>query len=140
MYSTAQCLQVKDLPPSCGTKWMFHNLCYPHAVQSSCLWAVHQTDAQTQDGQHTVCCGVCQEHIGGPGATSKQHLAVSALHACTESVHCMQEALNRGLLPDDNTLMQLSQEKDSIVHGRSLDSMRWPDLELRAVLIRKTSQ
>ena len=51
----------------------------------------------------------------------------------------MQEALNRGLLPDDNTLMQLSQEQDSIVHGRSLDSMRWPDLELRAVLIREAS-
>ena len=51
----------------------------------------------------------------------------------------MQEALNRGLLPDDNTLMQLSQEKDSIVHGRSLDSMRWPDVELRTVLIRKAS-
>ena len=53
--------------------------------------------------------------------------------------YCVQEALNRGLLPDDNTLMQLSQEQDSIVHGRSLDSMRWPDLELRAVLIREAS-
>lgn len=50
---------------------------------------------------------------------------------------CVQEALNRGLLPDDNTLMQLSQEKDSIVHGRSLDTMRWPDSDLRAVLIRE---
>lgn len=49
----------------------------------------------------------------------------------------VQEALNCGLLPDDNTLMQLSQEKDSIVHGRSLDTMRWPDSDLRAVLIRE---
>ena len=64
----------------------------------------------------------------------------ACMHDCTEAVRCVQEALNRGLLPDDNTLMQLSQEKDSIVHGRSLDTMRWPDLELRAVLIRKASQ
>lgn len=33
MYSTAQPLQVKDLPPSCGTNWMFQNLRYTHAVQ-----------------------------------------------------------------------------------------------------------
>lgn len=58
------------------------------------------------------------------------------LHSCTV-MPCLQEALNRGLLPDDNTLMQLSQEKDSIVHGRSLDTMRWPDSDLRAVLIRE---
>ena len=49
----------------------------------------------------------------------------------------MQEALNRGLLPDDSTLKQLSLEPDSIVHGRSLESMQWPDADLRLVLIRK---
>ena len=50
--------------------------------------------------------------------------------------NCSQEALNRGLLPDDNTLRQLALEKDSIVYGRSLESMQWPDTELRIVLIR----
>lgn len=63
-----------------------------------------------------------------------------ALRDTARGVLLWQEALNRGLLPDDNTLMQLSQEKDSIVHGRSLDTMRWPDSDLRAVLIRCLSQ
>ena len=49
----------------------------------------------------------------------------------------MQAALNRGLLPDDNTLTQLAQEQDSPVYGHSVDSLRWPDPELRVVLIRK---
>ena len=51
--------------------------------------------------------------------------------------NCSQEALNRGLLPDDSTLRQLALEKDSIVYGRSLESMQWPDTELRTVLIRR---
>ena len=48
-----------------------------------------------------------------------------------------QEALNRGLLPDDSTLKQLALEESSIVYGKDLEYMQWPDLELRAVLIRK---
>lgn len=48
-----------------------------------------------------------------------------------------QAALNRGLLPDDNTLTQLAQEQDSPVFGHSVDSLRWPDPELRVVLIRE---
>ena len=48
-----------------------------------------------------------------------------------------QEALNRGLLPDDSTLKQLALEESSIVYGKDLAYMQWPDLELRAVLIRK---
>lgn len=51
----------------------------------------------------------------------------------------MQAALNRGLLPDDNTLTQLASEQDSPVYGQSVQSLRWPDLELRLVLIRECS-
>ncbi|DBA81041.1 TPA: hypothetical protein ACH3X2_007243 [Trebouxia sp. C0005] len=60
-----------------------------------------------------------------------------ALRDSARGVLLWEEALNRGLLPDDNTLRQLSIEPDSIVHGRSLDSMQWPDADLRMVLIRK---
>ena len=49
----------------------------------------------------------------------------------------MQAALNRGLLPDDNTLTQLAQEQESPVYGHSVESLKWPDPELRLVLIRE---
>ena len=78
-------------------------------------------------------------HFGPPNALSKLYEApnlVSIPNAADGSLH-LQEALNRGLLPDDNTLRQLSIEPDSIVHGRSLESMQWPDADLRMVLIRK---
>lgn len=50
----------------------------------------------------------------------------------------MQAALNRGLLPDDNTLTQLAQEQESPVYGHSVESLKWPDPELRVVLIRES--
>ena len=40
-------------------------------------------------------------------------------------------------MPDDGTLRQFALEQSSIVYGHSLEAMQWPDLELRAVLIRK---
>lgn len=49
----------------------------------------------------------------------------------------MQAALNRGLLPDDNTLTQLAQEQESPVYGHTVESLKWPEPELRVVLIRE---
>ena len=49
----------------------------------------------------------------------------------------MQMALERGLLPDDETLKQLMEEPDSLVAGRDPASLRWPAEPLRLVLIRR---
>lgn len=46
-------------------------------------------------------------------------------------------ALERGLLPDDETLKQLTEEQDSHVCGRNPSHLRWPSEPLREVLIRK---
>ena len=45
-------------------------------------------------------------------------------------------ALERGLLPDDETLKQLTGERDSLVGGQPVESLRWPAEPLRMVLIR----
>ena len=45
-------------------------------------------------------------------------------------------ALDRGLLPDDETLKQLTEERDSLVAGKQVASLRWPEDPLRPVLIR----
>ncbi len=83
------------------------------------------------------CCSIT--HSGHANALTELYKApnlVSTPNADHGNLH-LQEALNRGLLPDDNTLRQLSIEPDSIVHGRSLESMQWPDADLRMVLIRE---
>ncbi len=83
------------------------------------------------------CCSIT--HSGHVNALTELYKAPS-LFSTPNADHWnshLQEALNRGLLPDDNTLRQLSIEPDSIVHGRSLESMQWPDADLRMVLIRK---
>lgn len=49
----------------------------------------------------------------------------------------MQLALERGLLPDDETLKQLVDEKGSAVYGQSIAALQWPVEPLRSVLIRK---
>ncbi len=87
-----------------------------------------------QHARRRNCCSItyCGQHTG------KAPNLVSNPNADHGNSH-LQEALNRGLLPDDNTLRQLSIEPDSIVHGRSLESMQWPDADLRMVLIRKLS-
>ena len=48
-------------------------------------------------------------------------------------------ALERGLLPDDETLKQLTGERDSLVGGQPVESLRWPAEPLRMVLIRASS-
>lgn len=47
-----------------------------------------------------------------------------------------QAALERGLLPDDETLKQLLLDPELPVSGRDLGSLRWPEEPLRFVLIR----
>ena len=48
----------------------------------------------------------------------------------------MQNALEKGLLPDDATLQQLVEDRNSAVYRLPLNSLPWPDEPLRAVLIR----
>lgn len=46
-----------------------------------------------------------------------------------------QAALERGLLPDDETLKQLSMDPDLPIQGRDIASLCWPEEPLRFVLI-----
>jgi hypothetical protein len=48
----------------------------------------------------------------------------------------VQNALEKGLLPDDATLQQLVEDRNSAVFQLPLNSLPWPDEPLRAVLIR----
>ncbi len=48
-------------------------------------------------------------------------------------------ALERGLLPDDNTLEQLGRELNSPFANRFVEELRWPSEPLRGVLIRAFS-
>ena len=48
----------------------------------------------------------------------------------------LQNALEKGLLPDDATLQQLVEDRNSAVYRLPLNSLPWPDEPLRAVLIR----
>ena len=56
---------------------------------------------------------------------------------CPRFMAAVQMALERGLLPDDETLKQLTEEADSLVAGRDPASLRWPAEPLRMVLIRR---
>ena len=49
----------------------------------------------------------------------------------------MQAALERGLLPDDVTVQQLTEEKGSVFARHALQDLTWPEEPLRAVLIRE---
>jgi hypothetical protein len=112
--------------------WEVHRCC----CLSNCMHALCFVNANPACGR-CDCCSIA--HIGHHNAVTKLYKApnlVSTPNADHGNSH-VQEALNRGLLPDDNTLRQLSIEPDSIVHGRSLESMQWPDADLRMVLIRK---
>ena len=46
-------------------------------------------------------------------------------------------ALERGLAPDDETLVQLTLEQDSPIVGEPVEQLRWPDEPLRSILISK---
>lgn len=53
-----------------------------------------------------------------------------------KSCYGAQAALERGLLPDDETLKQLLLDPELPIGGRDLGSLRWPEEPLRFVLIR----
>ena len=63
----------------------------------------------------------------------------AALQDAARGVLTWKAALERGLVPDDATLRQLTAEKDSFVAGLSPESLAWPVEPLRAVLIRRLS-
>ena len=50
-----------------------------------------------------------------------------------------QMAFERGLAPDDDTLAQLVQERDSPFAGEPVARLRWPDEPLRSTLIRTST-
>ena len=47
----------------------------------------------------------------------------------------LQAALERGLLPDDETLKQLALDPELPIGGRDIHSLAWPEEPLRYVLI-----
>ena len=47
----------------------------------------------------------------------------------------LQNALEKGLLPDDATLHQLVQDRNSVVYGQAVQGLAWPEDPLRPVLI-----
>ena len=47
----------------------------------------------------------------------------------------LQNALEKGLLPDDATLLQLVQDRNSAVYGQPVRGLAWPEEPLRPVLI-----
>ena len=52
------------------------------------------------------------------------------------AVLVLQAALSRGLLPDDETLQQLKNDKEAFTINRSPKELRWPEEPLRTSLIR----
>ena len=48
-------------------------------------------------------------------------------------------SFERGLAPDDDTLLQLTQEHESPLAGEPVERLRWPDEPLRSILIRELS-
>jgi uncharacterized protein with von Willebrand factor type A (vWA) domain len=65
--------------------------------------------------------------------------SAAALQDAARGVLTWKAALERGLVPDDSTLNQLTAEKDSFVAGLDPQSLIWPAEPLRAVLIRRLS-
>ncbi|KAG7670575.1 hypothetical protein Ndes2437B_g05113 [Nannochloris sp. 'desiccata'] len=65
--------------------------------------------------------------------------SAAALQDAARGVLTWKAALERGLVPDDSTLNQLTAEKDSFVAGLDPQSLVWPAEPLRAVLIRRLS-
>lgn len=47
----------------------------------------------------------------------------------------LQNALEKGLLPDDATLVQLVQDRNSVVYGQPVEGLAWPEDPLRSVII-----
>ncbi|KAK9866929.1 hypothetical protein WJX84_008862 [Apatococcus fuscideae] len=64
----------------------------------------------------------------------------AALRSSAEGLRTWKMALERGLLPDDDTLQQLGRELRSPFAGRLVEELQWPSEPLRSVLIRSISQ
>jgi uncharacterized protein with von Willebrand factor type A (vWA) domain len=65
--------------------------------------------------------------------------SAAALQDAARGILTWKAALERGLVPDDSTLLQLTAEKDSFVAGLDPQSLVWPAEPLRAVSIRRLS-
>lgn len=65
--------------------------------------------------------------------------SAAALQDAARGVLTWKAALERGLVPDDATLHQLTAERDSFVAGMNPETLAWPIEPLRAVLIRRLS-
>lgn len=70
-------------------------------------------------------------------ATLRDHVPLSPINDInlSKSYFALQLALERGLLPDDETLKQLTEERGSLVSRMSVASLQWPAEPLRTVLI-----
>ncbi|GMH33678.1 hypothetical protein BSKO_01512 [Bryopsis sp. KO-2023] len=63
-----------------------------------------------------------------------------ALQESARGLLVWQAALERGLLPDDNTLSQLKADGELFAAGRSVSELQWPAEPLRSTLIRGMSR
>ena len=64
-----------------------------------------------------------------------QHGSMTEAQLAAKRSPCVQLALERGLLPDDETLKQLTEERGSVVSSLPAASLQWPAQPLRTVLI-----
>ncbi|KAK9917344.1 hypothetical protein WJX75_003398 [Coccomyxa subellipsoidea] len=62
-----------------------------------------------------------------------------ALRDNARGILLWKAALERGLLPDDETLKQLSADPDLPICGRDIGELSWPEEPLRFALIRSLS-
>jgi hypothetical protein len=77
--------------------------------------------------------------VGAPPPPNPVLPHPSPFETAHNNIERAQTSLERGLVPDDGTLRQLSDEADSAVFGVPVAELRWPDDPLRAVLIRTLS-
>lgn len=62
--------------------------------------------------------------------------ALESWLSCSLGFSCWaQMAFERGLAPDDDTLLQLTQEYESPFAGEAIEHLRWPEEPLRSTLI-----
>lgn len=55
----------------------------------------------------------------------------------THTTAYLQAALELALLPDDETLKQLTTDSNFPFYGSDVEELRWPEEPLRSLLIRK---
>lgn len=66
--------------------------------------------------------------------------SAQALQENARGVMCWRAALDRGLLPDDDTIRQLAADRETFTVGHDLETLRWPAEPLRTTLIRALSK